>query len=273
MTDFSGLIADLPPEQQAIRAKCFHPSGTFVEFKKEEIEQSIPDRFEQMVRKYPGRLAVKTRKHELTYGDLNQTANRVARGILARCGEGQEPVALLLENDAPMIAAILGILKAGKMYVPLDPSLPSARLAYVLGDSQAGLVLTNTRNASLAADLAHGEIACMDVDHLDRDLGAENVGLSISPDAFAWILYTSGSTGQPKGVLQSHRNVLHFIWNYTNGLCLSSSDRLSLIFSFGVNAAAHEMLIALVVGMDRHGRVPQHRLRPRGGDAYVFSPR
>ena len=252
MSDLSRPLADIPPEQDAIRAKCFHPSGSFIEFKKEEIEQSIPERFEQIVRRYPDRIAVKTRNYVLTYDLLNKMANRVARAILAQSGEGEEAIALLLENDAPMIAAILGVLKAGKIYVPLDPSLPSARLAYILEDSQAALVLTNTRIASLAADLAQEKIACIDVDHLDRDLGAENVGLSISPAAFAWILYTSGSTGQPKGVLQSHRNVLHFIWNYTNGLCLSSSDRLSLIFSFGVNAAAHEMFSGLLNGASLH---------------------
>ena len=234
----SGTMAGCHP-QQAIWAKCFHPSGAFVEFKRDEVEQSIPDRFEQQVVKYPDRIAVKTRNHTLTYDALNKMANRVARAILAQSGEGEEAIALLLENDAPMIAAILGVLKAGKIYVPLDPSLPSARLAYILEDSQAALVLTNTRIASLAADLAQEKIACIDVDHLDRDLGAENVGLSISPAAFASILYTSGSTGQPKGVLQSHRNVLHFVRLYTNALRLSASDRLSLLFSFGVNAAAH----------------------------------
>src|SRR3989337_270563 len=137
------------PSQEAIRARCFHPSGVFVEFKKEEIEQSIPDRFEQQVAKYPNRIAVKTRNHTLTYDALNKGANRVARAILAQRGDGNEPIALLLENDASMIAGILGVLKAGKIYVPLDPSLPSARLAYILEDSQAALVLTNTRIASL----------------------------------------------------------------------------------------------------------------------------
>jgi len=74
--------------QQAIRARCFHPSGTFVEFRKEEIEQSIPDRFEKIVRLYSERLAVKTRDHAFTYDDLNKAANRVARAILAQRGEG-----------------------------------------------------------------------------------------------------------------------------------------------------------------------------------------
>ena len=73
---------NLPPEQEAIRAKCFHPSGTFVEFKKEEIEQSIPERFEKVVGKYPDRLAVKLVDRSYTFDELNKAANRVAWAIL-----------------------------------------------------------------------------------------------------------------------------------------------------------------------------------------------
>src|SRR5687767_11979644 len=96
----------LPPEQKAIRDKCFHPSGTFVEFKQEEIEQSIPERFEKIVRRYPDRLAVKVGDYALTYGELNQAANRIARGILDRQGPRQEPVVVLFEQGVEAIAAI-----------------------------------------------------------------------------------------------------------------------------------------------------------------------
>ena len=156
-------IPDLPPEQQAIRAKCFHPTGTFVEFNKEEIEQSIADRFEEQVRRYPDRLAVKTEKEELTYEELNNAANRVARAILAQRGVGEEPVALLFEHGAPMFAALLGVLKAGKFYVPLDPSYPRARVSYILQDSRADLIVTNHRNLSLAmmAGAERGDIEDM----------------------------------------------------------------------------------------------------------------
>ena len=106
----------LPAEQRRIRDRCYHPTGTFIEFEKDEIEQSIPDRFEQQVCKYPNRLAVKSRSYELTYDELNRTANRLARTILAECGEEQEQIALLLDHDLPIMVAILGVLKAGKVY-------------------------------------------------------------------------------------------------------------------------------------------------------------
>ena len=98
MSDRLKRIADLPPEQQAIRAKCFHPSGTFVEFNEEEIEQSIPVRFEKIARLYPDRTAVKMGDEIVTYGELNAMANRVARALVAQQRIEAEPVALLFRS-------------------------------------------------------------------------------------------------------------------------------------------------------------------------------
>ena len=94
--------SELPLQQQQIRNRCFHPTGKFIEFSKEEIEQSVADRFEQQVRRHPNRLAIKTKSHKLTYDQANKTANRIAHAILAQLGEGEEPIALLLEQGAHM---------------------------------------------------------------------------------------------------------------------------------------------------------------------------
>ncbi|MBA2448197.1 MAG: non-ribosomal peptide synthetase [Chloroflexi bacterium] len=229
-----------------------HPTNPFVEFRKEEVEQSIPARFEQQVATYADRLAVKSRRHELTYGALNRAANRAARAILDRRGGGERPIALLLEHDAPMIVAMLGVLKAGHFYVPLDYSAPRARLAYILEDSQASLLVTNNQNLSAAEELAHDRLPLLNLDELEPDLSAENLGLSLSPDTLTWILYTSGSTGQPTGVVQNHRNVLHFMMNHTNGLHICSEDRLALLHSCSVNAANHDIFTALLNGASLH---------------------
>ena len=127
MRDLSGHAMDQTPEQQAIQAKCFHPSGTFVAFRKEDIEQSLPDRFQRQAHQFPDRIAIKTRTHQFTYDQLNQAANRVARAILAQRGIGEEPIALLIEQGAPQIIAMLGVFKAGKIAVALDPSYPRER--------------------------------------------------------------------------------------------------------------------------------------------------
>ena len=114
----------LPPEQAAIRDRCVHPSGRFVVFARDEIEQSITDRFEDQVRRFPQNLAVKLGEEELTYHELNVRANRIAHSVLDRLDERQQGVGLLLGHDTSSIIALLGVLKAGKMYVPLEPSHP-----------------------------------------------------------------------------------------------------------------------------------------------------
>jgi amino acid adenylation domain-containing protein len=229
------------------RSRCFHPSGRVVEFKKEEIEQSIPQRFEKIVREYPDRLAIKTKKRSLTYNELNRAANRIAQAILAERGAKQEPVALLMEHDAPVVAGILGSLKAGKFYVPLDPSLPHARIKHILEDLPANYILTNSGNLSLAKTLAGTALRLVNSDDLD-DFPDTNPSVDVQPDHLCWVIYTSGSTGKPKGVIQTHRNVLHFMMNYANGLHICADDRLTLLYSFSVNGGSHDIFAALLNG-------------------------
>ena len=223
-----------------------------------DIEQSIPQRFEEQVKKYPQETAIRTRNYEWTYAELNTTANRVAHTILTRGGTGtEEPerVALLFEHGAPMIAGLLGALKAGKTYVPLDASHPAERLAYMLDDAQVGAVLTDEANLALAMTLTKGDIQLINVDELgstntsDSSLGAADVeDLAVSPESVAYILYTSGSTGQPKGVVQNHRNALHYIRAYTNNLGIGVDDRLTLLSSYTHDAALMDIFGALLNG-------------------------
>jgi amino acid adenylation domain-containing protein len=240
--------SNLSLEQQSIRNKCFHPEGEFILFKMEEVEQSISERFENTVRRYPNRAAVKTRNLELTYNELNEAANRVAWAILERQGEGNEPIALLLEQGATVIAAIIGLLKAGKIYVPLDPSYPLARLRIMLGDSQASAIVTNHRNMQVAQTLAQGPLQVINIEDIDSNFSAKNPSLCISHDAFAYIFYTSGSTGQPKGVVDTHRNVLHNIMRYTNSLHVCAVDRLTLLQSCSFSGSVSSLFSALLNG-------------------------
>jgi amino acid adenylation domain-containing protein len=222
------------------------PTNPFIEFKKEDTEGSIPKRFEQQVDKYPDRMAIKTKNGTLTYEALNRAANQLARAILAQYEPSEEPIPLLLKPGAKMVIAILGVLKAGKTWVPLDPSYPYVRLTYILEDSQAKLVLTDNKNFPLANELAQDLYQLLNIDQIDNSFSDENLGLPISGNALAHILYTSGSTGQPKGVVHNHRNVLHYIRVHTNALHICKDDRLSLLSSFvhiaGVTATFRALL-------------------------------
>ena len=111
------------------------------------------------MKKHPTHIAVKTANYAWTYEVLNRMVQKVARTILSRCGHGEERIALLFEHDAPMLAGILGVLTAGKTYVPLDPSYPTERLAYMLEDCQASTILTNTRNLPCVNALSMADAA------------------------------------------------------------------------------------------------------------------
>ena len=176
---------------------------------KEEFERSIPDRFEEHVRKHPDRLAFKTTKDALTWDALNRAANRVARAILGACEGRGKPIALLLDREASTMAATLGVLKAKSFYVPLSPSHPRPRNSYIINQTEPALIVTDNKGFSLATELAQRDCRLLNIDGLDSSLSSENLGLPISPDALAAVIYTSGSTGEPKGVMTTHRRVLH----------------------------------------------------------------
>jgi amino acid adenylation domain-containing protein len=220
----------------------------FIKFEKDEIEQSIAARFEKQVSMFADRVAIKSGVQEMTYDTLNKSANRLAHAILSELDEGQESVSLLFEHDVSAIAAILGILKAGKMYIPLDSSYPPARLDYMLRDSQSSLIVTNDKNLSLASDLSQDGIPTINFDEIDTKFPADNPDVYISPDRLACILYTSGSTGKPKGVVDNHRNILHNMMIYTNAIQVCSEDRLTLFHSCSFGASRLDIFGALLNG-------------------------
>ncbi len=223
-----------------------YPTNPFIEFQKRE--QTLPERFEQQVRKYPNHVAVKTQRDAWTYRQLNDKANGVAQILLGLCQE-EARLALLFEHDVFMIVGMLGALKAGKTYVPLDPNYPHQRLAYILRDSQASVVLTNSQNLSLAQTLTNNNSLLINLDDKALVVSKDNfLQSTVSPDTVAYLLYTSGSTGQPKGIIQNHRNVLHFIRTYTNNLHITADDKLTLLSSYSFDAAVVDIFSALLNG-------------------------
>jgi amino acid adenylation domain-containing protein len=223
------------------------PTNPFVPFPRAALEGSLTARFAEQVARHPGRLALKMGAERLTYEALDRAANRIAHAVLDRLGGGNGPVALLLPQSVDQVTAVLGALKAGAIYVPLDPTHPEARLAGAIGDAEARLVLTLAAHADLARRAApRATVLALDA------LGAHGVetppALDVAPDAGAYIFYTSGSTGRPKGVLDTHRNVLHNVMRYTNTLHLCADDRLTLLQGPSFSGAVSSLFGALLNG-------------------------
>jgi amino acid adenylation domain-containing protein len=238
----------LPPEQEAIRAKCFHPTGTFFEFKREETEQPIPQRFETIVKAFPHRIAVKNLSQALTYDALNKAANRIAHVILAQRDDRQEPILLLLNKGPASLSAILGALKSNKVVIAAEPSLPMPRINAMLQNSQAKFVLTDDENLGLARNLTGSGASLMNIDDNGARAATDNPQVAIAVDALAFIFYTSGSTGEPKGVSRRHRDVLHNAMTNTNVLHISPDDRWLVVRSFSTGGAINDSFSVLLNG-------------------------
>ena len=241
-------LSHMSDDQRAIQARCVHPTGNFVEFPAEALEQSLVKRFEEQVDIHSDRLAVKFGQQELSYRELNIAANRLAHALLTQRNEPKEPVVLLFENSLSAIVSILAVLKADKFYAGVNATYPRTRVKYMMDDLRAKTVLTDSRSLALAQELSPEGATITTVDDIANEHSDENPNLTIDPDSSAWIVYTSGSTGQPKGVVQTHRNVLQFTMNYVNYYHLVPEDRSALLFAYGGTAWAHEIFMNLLNG-------------------------
>ncbi len=225
-----------------------NPTELFIPFDRAAIEQSIPARFEQQVQRHPHRLALVTERHSFTYAQLNGQANQMAWALLDALGPEPEPVAMLLDQGHLPVFVILGILKAGKFYLPLDPLDPPARRATILTEVEARLIITDGHYLPLVQPLTGADPRVLNAERLKPQLATKSPELSLQPDTLAYVYFTSGSTGPPKGVVDNHRNVLHNIMRYTNSLQISPGDRLSLIQSPTFSGTVSSLFGALLNG-------------------------
>ncbi len=224
------------------------PENPFTFFSAGQVEQSIPDRFQAQARQFPNRIAVRTTTVEMTYARLDAESDRVARTILERVTTEKGRIGLLLGHNEKTIIGILGVLKTGFAYVPLDPSHPVERLIDIMTDAEVSALVWDDNHLELASKLAHFVPEHCSVDEIPS-LTSEGVLTNrTAPDDVAYLLYTSGSTGKPKGVIQSHRNVLHHCRAYTNQLHICLEDRLSWLAAYGFDAAVMDIFGALLNG-------------------------
>ena len=244
-------LGDLDPLTGAERARIL---GEWAATRRFPSEDTVIDRFERWAARTPDAVAVVHEDRRLTYAEVNAAANRLAHR-LRTLGVGAESlVAIRLDRGAELVTAVLGVLKAGAAYVPLDPHYPQERTALVLGDSRARVLVTRGEAASAFT----GVVVDLDLDV--SGLPDTDPARTAGPDALAYVIYTSGSTGQPKGVLVPHRNVVRLLDSAQEHLHFDARDAWTLLHSYAFDFSVWEIWGALTTG-GRLMVVPQETAR------------
>ena len=210
--------------------------------------------FEQQAARTPDNIAVSFAGQTLTYRELNERANQLAQHLQRR-GIGPEMmIGLCVERSLELVVGILGIMKAGAAYVPLDPHYPADRLAFMLADTAMPLVLTQSHLQSAICNLkSEIELLCLDADwpRIAQESTANPIS-EVRPQHLAYVIYTSGSTGQPKGALLEHRGLGNFALAFGKRFRMSAESRLLQFGSLSFDGSVAEIFLALLHGAALH---------------------
>ncbi|WP_456238686.1 amino acid adenylation domain-containing protein [Paenibacillus silvestris] len=208
-------------------------------------EKSIHRLFEEQAARTPEHIALNVEGQTVTYADLDVRANRLATSLRQKGVQPDHVVGILLDRSIDMIVATLAILKAGGAYLPLDPEMPPERIAYMVANSASHCVLTRAKS------LGKLELPVMMID-LDAEDSYSGYGEPLpevnQASDLAYVMYTSGSTGEPKGVMVTHRNVVRLVMN-TNYVDIMKEDRMLLTGATGFDATTFEIWAALLHGI------------------------
>jgi amino acid adenylation domain-containing protein len=255
---YAKLLAEVSPESpldrlllltDAERDQLIGLNRTSSDYPRKSLMQGL---FEAQAKRTPERTALKAGSTALSYVELDRRAARIAQALRSRgVGRGQR-VGLCVERSADMLAAVLGILKAGAAYVPLDPMFPQERLRFMAEDAQLALLVSTSalagsfglpRERQLLLDSDAAAIAAQSDQRLTPD-----AALDARPEDPAYVIYTSGSTGKPKGVVVPHRAVVNFLTSMAHEPGLAADDVLVAVTTLSFDIAVLELQLPLTLG-------------------------
>ena len=211
-------------------------------------DRTIVDLFQEQVQETPDNIAVVFEDRELTYGELNGRANRLAHYLIALGVEAETLVGICVERSLEMVVGLMGILKAGGAYVPLDPEYPPERLQFMLEDARVPVLLTQS---SLLEGLpaTDAQTVCLDSDwEAIAGYSGENPARRSGSGNLAYVIYTSGSTGKPKGVMIEHNALANFLYSMQGTIKTTSGDKLAAVTTLSFDIAALELYLPLMTG-------------------------
>ena len=213
-------------------------------------DELLHELFETMADGCPGQTAVECNGQRLTYGELEERANRVAHALRARGIGREDRVAVFLPRSENLYIAILGTLKAGAAYIPLGPETPLERIRFILNDSEAKCLITLS---DLTESLADAPLRLLLDTHQSEIANCPSIRLSrdqtgVSRNDLCYIIYTSGTTGRPKGVLIEHRNVTHLVRAESQLYGIRPEDRIFQLASPAFDASVEEIWMAFFHG-------------------------
>ncbi|MEM1366476.1 MAG: amino acid adenylation domain-containing protein [Cyanobacteria bacterium P01_H01_bin.15] len=208
---------------------------------------SFPERFEAQVAQTPNAIAVRSESETYTYQQLNQEANQLARWLNAQKIGREDLVGVCLKPGWHLIVALLAILKSGAAYLPLDPSLPSGRLSYLLEDGAPKVLITQSELESLTQDFTETRLS-LDAAAILADYSEENFAFTIEPTQLAYIIYTSGSTGNPKGTLLTHGGLINYLNWCVTAYPIKNGEGVPVQSSVGFDATITSLFSPLLTG-------------------------
>ncbi|MEM9927323.1 MAG: amino acid adenylation domain-containing protein [Cyanobacteria bacterium P01_D01_bin.50] len=220
-------------------------NNTYTEY---PLEQGIHQLFEKQVEKTPDNIAVEFKSEKLTYQELNNQANQLAHYLRNQGVKPDMLVGICVERNPLILVGLLGILKAGGAYVPIDAKLPSSRIAFMLGDSQVSILITQEKILSQLPTHSARTI-CLDSEWENiSQLPINNPSLQTVPENLAYVIYTSGSTGNPKGTLLTHRGLTNYLSWATLAYNVAQGNGSPVQSSISFDATITSIYTPLILG-------------------------
>lgn len=211
---------------------------------------TVHEMFEEQVEKYPKKTAVIYKNEELTYDGLNQKANRIANRLRNMGLERNDIVGIMVSRSQDMLSGIMGILKAGCAYLPIDPEFPENRVRYMLEDSETKVLLTQSKALESLENTESSQLEVIDLSSDEFESESDiNPGNTNETNDLAYVIYTSGSTGKPKGTMIEHKSVVNLIEGLTAEIDFNPEKTILALTTISFDIFVLETLLPLAKGM------------------------